>query len=78
MPPKIAQDENPYLTAFWKWWPELYKNLEVFRMTGGEPLLIPNTFKVLDYVYKNPKCLVRNECHIKHVSCQTKTYGHVY
>ena len=54
MPPKIAQDENPYLTAFWKWWPELYNNLEVFRMTGGEPLMDSNTFKVLDYVYKNP------------------------
>lgn len=54
MPPKLAQDENPYLTAFWKWWPELYKNLEVFRMTGGEPLMDSNTFKVLDYVYKHP------------------------
>jgi 6-pyruvoyl-tetrahydropterin synthase len=54
MPPKLSQDENPYLTAFWKWWPELYKNLEVFRMTGGEPLMDSNTFKVLDYVYKNP------------------------
>ena len=54
MPPKMAQDENPYLTAFWKWWPELYRNLEVFRMTGGEPLMDSNTFKVLDYVYKNP------------------------
>ena len=40
MPSKLAQDENPYLTAFWKWWPELYKNLEVFPMTGGEPLWI--------------------------------------
>lgn len=54
MPPKMAQDENPYLTAFWKWWPELYKNLEVFRMTGGEPLMDSNTFKVLDYVHKHP------------------------
>ena len=54
LPEKIAQDENPYVNAFWKWWPELYKNLEVFRMTGGEPLMDSNTFKVLDYVYKNP------------------------
>lgn len=54
MPPKVAQNENPYLTAFWKWWPELYKNLEVFRMTGGEPLMDSNTFKVLEYVYENP------------------------
>lgn len=54
MPPKFKQSENPYLNAFWKWWPELYKKLEVFRMTGGEPLMDNNTFKVLDYIYENP------------------------
>jgi organic radical activating enzyme len=54
MPIKVAQDENPYVTAFWKWWPELYKTLEVFRMTGGEPLMDSNTYKVLDYIYENP------------------------
>ena len=61
MPMRVAQKDNPYVTAFWKWWPELYKNLEVFRMTGGEPLMDSNTFKVLDYVYENPKCMVRDE-----------------
>ena len=54
MPLKVRQDENPYLIAFWKWWPELYKTLEVFRITGGEPLMDINTFKVLDYIYENP------------------------
>lgn len=54
MPLKVAQAENPYVTAFWKWWPEMYKTLRVFRMTGGEPLMDSNTFKVLDYVYANP------------------------
>lgn len=54
MPLKVAQKDNPYLTAFWNWWPELYKKLEVFRMTGGEPLMDNNTFKVLDYIYENP------------------------
>lgn len=54
MPLKIAQDSNPYVSAFWKWWPEMYKTLRVFRMTGGEPLMDKNTFKVLDYVYENP------------------------
>ena len=54
MPIKVKQDENPYLEAFWKWWPDLYKKLEVFRVTGGEPLMDVNTFKVLDYIYKNP------------------------
>ena len=31
MPLKVAQKDNPYLDAFWRWWPELYKNLEVFQ-----------------------------------------------
>lgn len=54
MPIKVRQDENPYLEAFWKWWPKLYKKLEVFRITGGEPLMDVNTFKVLDYMYEHP------------------------
>jgi organic radical activating enzyme len=54
MPIKVKQEDNPYVTAFWKWWPDLYKKLEVFRITGGEPLMDVNTFKVLDYIYDNP------------------------
>jgi organic radical activating enzyme len=54
MPKKLSQKENPYVEAFWKWWPELYKNLKIFRMTGGEPLMDNNTFKVLEYVNENP------------------------
>ena len=46
---------NPYLEAFWEWWPELYKDIKIFRMTGGEPLIDRNTFKVFDYVIENPK-----------------------
>lgn len=47
----IPKDEpNPYLEAFWKWWPTMHGDLEVFRITGGEPLLNPNTFKFLDYI----------------------------
>jgi hypothetical protein len=54
MPIRVAQKENPYVEAFWKWWPTIYRKLRVFRMTGGEPLMDKNTFKVLDYVNKNP------------------------
>ena len=54
MPLKVASKENPYVQAFWQWWPEVYSNLRVFRMTGGEPLMDANTFKVLDYVYEHP------------------------
>jgi hypothetical protein len=54
MPLEVAARDNPYVTAFWKWWPEIYRSLRVFRMTGGEPLMDKNTFKVLDYVNENP------------------------
>lgn len=53
--PIPESEPNPYVDAFWKWWPELYKTLEVFRVTGGEPLLSPHTFRALDYIAKNPR-----------------------
>ena len=46
---------NPYREAFWKWWPDLFPTLHTFRITGGEPLLSKDTFKVLDYIIENPK-----------------------
>ena len=45
---------NPYVDAFWEWWPELYPKLKHFRMTGGEPLMDKNTYKVFDYVLALP------------------------
>ena len=51
----MPQNDNPYVEAFWKWWPELYPQLRHFRMTGGEPMMDKNTFKVFDYVIANPK-----------------------
>ena len=54
MPIISASKDNPYVQSFWQWWPDLYKTLKVFRMTGGEPLMDANTFKVLDYVYEHP------------------------
>lgn len=45
---------NPYVKAFWQWWPSLYKDLKTFRITGGEPFMVPDTYKVLDYVAENP------------------------
>jgi hypothetical protein len=52
--PIPARENNPYVEAFWQWWPELYPELEHFRMTGGEPLLDRNTYRVFDYVLTNP------------------------
>ena len=53
MPIPNNQD-NPYVDAFWKWFPDMYGQLKQFRITGGEPLLNKNTFKVLDYIIENP------------------------
>ena len=53
--PIPSRDANPYVDAFWSWWPELYPELEHFRMTGGEPMLDKNTYRVFDYVLANPK-----------------------
>lgn len=48
--PIPLREENPYLEAFWRWWPELYPKLKHFRMTGGEPLMDKNTHRVFDYI----------------------------
>jgi hypothetical protein len=49
-----VRESNPYVDAFWQWWPDLYPHLEHFRMTGGEPLMDKNTYRVFDYVLANP------------------------
>lgn len=51
----IKPDEyNPYVEAFWKWWPDLKLNLHTFRITGGEPLLSKHTWKIFDDLIANP------------------------
>lgn len=49
------REHNPYVEAFWKWWPDIYPELTHFRMTGGEPLMDRNTYRVFDYVLANSK-----------------------
>jgi pyruvate-formate lyase-activating enzyme len=49
------EDGNPYIEAFWKWFPSVYLTLHTLRITGGEPLLSSNVFKVLDWIDKNPR-----------------------
>lgn len=51
--PYKASDHNPYLDKFWEYWPEMYKDLHTFRITGGEPLLAKDTFKVLEYIQEH-------------------------
>ena len=47
---KYPQNENPYIKAFWKWLPELENDLEVLRITGGEPLLSSETETLLEKI----------------------------
>ena len=58
--PIPAREHNPYVEAFWAWWPTLYPELKHFRMTGGEPLMDKNTYRVFDYVLAHPK----NDLHL--------------
>ena len=53
MPMPVTQ-ANPYVDAFWNWWPNLYTDLHTFRITGGEPLMSQDTWKVLDYILEHP------------------------
>jgi len=48
------REHNPYIEAWWKWWPDLYPNLHTFRITGGEPLLSKETWKTLEWIKNNP------------------------
>jgi len=52
--PIPEREDNPYVDAFWTWWPNLYPSLHTFRITGGEPLMTKHTFRVLDYIIDNP------------------------
>jgi hypothetical protein len=45
---------NPYVEAFWKWWPDLYRDLHTFRITGGEPLMSKDTWDILDFIINEP------------------------
>ena len=45
---------NPYVEAFWKWWPDLRTTLKTLRVTGGEPLMSKDTFKLLNEIEKHP------------------------
>jgi organic radical activating enzyme len=45
---------NPYVEAFFAWWEtDLHKTLEELRITGGEPLMSGDTWKLLDWFQNN-------------------------
>ena len=45
----MPNEKNPYIEAFWRWWPELSQSLKELRITGGEPLMTPHLWKLFDY-----------------------------
>jgi len=47
-------DTNPYVEAFFAWWEsDLHKTLQELRITGGEPLMSGETWKLLDWFKEN-------------------------
>ena len=45
---------NPYVEAFFKWWEtDLYQTLQELRITGGEPLMSAETWKLIDWFKTN-------------------------
>ena len=48
------RDNNPYIDAFWKIFPDIYKHLKHYRITGGEPLMSKETFRSMDWFIDNP------------------------
>jgi organic radical activating enzyme len=47
-------ETNPYVEAFFKWWEtDLHKTLQELRITGGEPLMSGETWKLIDWFKEN-------------------------
>jgi organic radical activating enzyme len=52
---EIYDEDSPYVEAWWKWWPEVSKTLNILRITGGEPLLHKTTWRLFEELQQNPK-----------------------
>ena len=47
-------EPNPYVDAFFKWWDtDLHRTLKELRLTGGEPLMSGETFRLLEWFKSN-------------------------
>ena len=47
-------ETNPYVEAFFKWWESsLHRTLQELRITGGEPLMSGDTWKLIDWFKAN-------------------------
>jgi organic radical activating enzyme len=47
-------ETNPYVEAFFQWWEsDLHRTLKELRLTGGEPLMSGDTWRLLDWFQKH-------------------------
>lgn len=46
--------ENPYTEYFWQWFKEIYPGLHNLVINGGEPLMIKDTYRCLEYIIAHP------------------------
>lgn len=55
------REDNPYVEAFWQWWEQgLADNVERLTITGGEPLLSKETYRVLERMIQEDRKLQIN------------------
>ena len=50
----FEEESNPFVDAWWKWWPSVRSSVNILRITGGEPLLHKSTWTLLDDLSNNP------------------------
>jgi organic radical activating enzyme len=59
MPYGRKNEGNPYIEAFWKWWEgELQHTLRELRVTGGEPTMSKDFWKLMKWWEQHPECEV--------------------
>ena len=59
MPYGKKNEGNPYVEAFWKWWEgELQFSLRELRVTGGEPTMSQDFWKLMKWWETNKDCQV--------------------
>jgi organic radical activating enzyme len=59
MPYGKKNEGNPYVAAFWKWWEgELQYSLRELRVTGGEPTMSQDFWKLMKWWENNKDCEV--------------------
>jgi hypothetical protein len=50
----VYGDVNPYVEAFFSWWEsDLHRTLQELRITGGEPLMSGDTWRLIDWFKNN-------------------------